>query len=123
MINTCKSYCIEANQNTNNRKDGCLYLPPYAEQYGLTFIKEFETCGTCQEGCDTNIDDNECFEGCELAATIFVKENNVFYNGYFNDQPGEDESDESVCEDFVIERFPRFLFAGQSNIIGKLQNK
>ncbi|OEU20207.1 hypothetical protein FRACYDRAFT_236278 [Fragilariopsis cylindrus CCMP1102] len=122
MINTCKSYCTEANQNTNSRENGCAYQPPYAKQYGLTYIKEFQMCGSCQESCTINIDENECDEGCELAAKL-LDSNVGFYNGYFNElvrENGESEDDESqqVCEDIVIERFPRFLFAGQSNIIG-----
>lgn len=75
----------------NGASDSCWYYHP-------NILTPFTKCGACQEGCDTFPDRNSCSAGCDLAATLpeFYKYKEV-----------------SCSPDNI----PRFLFAGQSNMV------
>lgn len=75
----------------NGALDSCWYYHP-------NILTPFTKCGACQEGCDTFPDRKSCSAGCDLAATLpeFYKYKEV-----------------SCSPDNI----PRFLFAGQSNMV------
>jgi len=84
----CAKYC------TNGNTSECTYSNPLIDQ-------PFEKCGSCQNGCSEEQTDGECFTGCELATNV-----PDFYG---------------IKREMADEPFldvPRFLFAGQSNMIG-----
>lgn len=85
----CKQDCANGNMN------GCEYNHP-------NIMSTFHKCGDCQEGCDKWPDLNACEDGCELAATL-----PQFYQYV-------DTSDASCSNQ---DNIPRFLFAGQSNMV------
>ena len=87
-LHECAEYCTDGNTSD------CTYSNPLIDQ-------QFEKCGSCQNGCSKYQTDGECFTGCELAANV-----PDFY---------------SIKRKMADEAFldvPRFLFAGQSNMIG-----
>ncbi len=88
-IDQCKSDCSSANQiNT------CSYSHP-------NIVNRFDKCDDCLEGNDESPDLDACSDGCTLAANL-----PEFYQYV--------EIPEETCNN---EMKPRFLFAGQSNMV------
>ena len=88
-VDECKADCAAVRSLEN----ACFYKHPNIK-------KTFENCNSCQEGCLFWPDDNACSDGCELAADL-----PEFY---------QYEEPVDTCEQDDI---PRFLFAGQSNMV------
>lgn len=87
-VEECKSDCADGNQN------GCEYQHPNIPSL-------FSKCGDCQAGCDKWPDASACSDGCDFAAQFEE------YYQYV-------EKPEGTCEQ---DNIPRFLFAGQSNMV------
>lgn len=84
----CKADCAAGTGN------GCEYQHP-------NIASMFQKCGVCQEGCDGWPSDDACSNGCDFASDF-----PEFYQ-FIEDAPGSCVQDER----------PRFLFAGQSNMV------
>lgn len=84
----CKADCAEGNQS------GCEYFHPNIKN-------PFSMCYECQEGCNKWPADNACSDGCDFAAGL-----QEFYQ--FVETPA------GTCDQDIL---PRFLFAGQSNMV------
>jgi hypothetical protein len=94
-VEECKSDCADGNSN-----NGCDYKHP-------NIPSTFKKCGICQAGCDQGPELSACSDGCDLAAQF---EQNYQHN-------------ETVQGNFCKQDdIPRFLFAGQSNMV-RLQKK
>ena len=91
-VNECKVDCAAVLSS-----DECAYTYPNIE-------RPFKICKMCQEGCPLWPDDNACSDGCEQAAEL-----PEFYK--YVELP-------DICEQNDI---PRFLFAGQSNMVRQIQ--
>ena len=91
-VDECKVDCAAVLSS-----DECAYTHPNIE-------RPFKICKKCQEGCPLWPDDNACSDGCEQAAEL-----PEFYK--YVELP-------DICEQNDI---PRFLFAGQSNMVRQIQ--